>query len=34
MIEAVCRVCILENDFRQQPLGRERMALQIKVGLF
>lgn len=34
MIEAVCRVCILENDLRQQQLGRERMALQTKVGLF
>lgn len=34
MIEAVRRVCILENDFRQQQLGRESMALQVKVGLF
>lgn len=24
MIEAVCRVCISEKDFRQQQVGRER----------
>lgn len=35
VIDAICRIFVLENDFRWQCVGGEREWLwQIKVGLF